>query len=118
MAVHAHPTDPRDITWEGHAGTYRVYFWDPAGACAEWRLTGVTNVYEVLDWASAHRAPGHRVQIFIEIEHTTRGMLQINGAGPQPPVDAADPPRSDSTSVFGCGHAPGPDPAPDSGREH
>lgn len=52
MSLHARPVDPRDVTVEIAAPTFRVYFWCASTdlACREFEVTGA-DVDAVIEWA-------------------------------------------------------------------
>jgi hypothetical protein len=79
--------DPRDVTWEVEHPTYRVYFWSSDGAaCAEWRVTDVADVHQVLAWADQHVEDAWGYQVFIEVApESGLGLLRLRGADPTAP---------------------------------
>jgi hypothetical protein len=69
--MEAQPVDPIDTTWEIRDPGYRVYFWaflrgeDSSPTSFEWRITGATDVHEVIAWAERER--GDRTyELFLE----------------------------------------------------
>jgi hypothetical protein len=88
--------DPRDIQWEEDVPTYRVYFWaggaggsaheaTPALSSEEWRLTGATDVEEVLAWATGPTGRGRVFQLYVEAAaaHARPGLLRLAGPAEQ-----------------------------------
>lgn len=57
--------DPRYTTELDDHPSYRVDFWTGDSANDEWRLTGASDVAEVLEWA-AERAGGRSVVVYAE----------------------------------------------------
>jgi hypothetical protein len=92
--MEAAQVDPRDISWEVGAPTYRVYFWSRvdvspgvAAGCAgwvadEWRLTRARDVHEVLTWAEQRRG-GRSYTLYAEFGGED-GMGMVNLAGIDP----------------------------------
>jgi hypothetical protein len=87
--------DPRDTRWEVDWPVYRVYFWHqppaPAGVaqehvmwhCDEYRLTDVTDVEEVLDWARNHARSDQTFVIYVEQRDGQRsGLVRLFGVDP------------------------------------
>jgi len=84
--VHANEVDPRDIRWEEDSPAYRVYFYTSGGSSYEWRLTGATDVHEVLAWATGPDGRGRRFQLFVEWSTGEgRGLLRLAGDDPNAP---------------------------------
>jgi len=81
--MEAHPVDPRDIEIECDATAYRVYFWSGDGAeCAEFELTGVHDLHQVLAWAKA-KADDRLPEIFVRHDHGhERGLIRLAGGRP------------------------------------
>ncbi|MCS6521319.1 hypothetical protein [Curtobacterium citreum] len=65
--LRAEQVDPRDVQVEVDDPVYRVYFTDEGGASDEYRLTGATDVREVLRWGTANAA-GRSFQLFVETD--------------------------------------------------
>lgn len=63
--MRAAPVDPRYTTELDDHPSYRVDFWTGDSANDEWRLTGASDVAEVLEWA-AERAGGRSVVVYAE----------------------------------------------------
>lgn len=96
--------DPRDVTWEDDAPTYRVYMWhrpDPPpdiGAsemgywCDEYRLTEASDIHEVLAWAEKNVPDGDTYTLYVESSDqfgTGRGpgLLLLAGVDPTVSLD-------------------------------
>ncbi|MDT0276394.1 hypothetical protein [Blastococcus goldschmidtiae] len=77
--MHAASVDPRDTRWEEPSPVYRVYFWD-RGSSYEWRLTGATDVHEVLARATGPAGRGRAFELFVETS-TGQGPGLIHLAG-------------------------------------
>lgn len=93
--MHAATLDPRDIRWEQDLPTYRVYFYERAAlgpeeedghsswGAYEWRLTGATDVHEVLAWATGPEGRGRRFELFVEWSTAEgTGLLRLAGENP------------------------------------
>lgn len=90
--------DPRDVRWEHHSTTYRVYFWrqimapsaeagaqggDAGWQCDERRITRATDVHEVLHWAARYATDG-TFTVYAETTTATGevGLLRLAGTNP------------------------------------
>jgi hypothetical protein len=93
--VISQPVDPRDIEWEVVRPVYRVYFWQrqpaPPGIpdehmgyqCEEHRLSGASDVHQVLEWAAATARPEQTFTLYVEHTHDGRaGLIQLAGTDP------------------------------------
>jgi hypothetical protein len=87
--------DPRDAEWEVDQPVYRVYFWHqppaPPGVaqedvmyhCAEYRLTEVADLVEVLDWARRTARADQTFTLYVEHRAAGRlGLIQLLGVDP------------------------------------
>lgn len=91
--------DPRDVTWEDEAPTYRVYMWHrpdpPHGVdasdmgywCDEYRLTDASEVHEVVAWAEANTPAGDTFTLYVESNRNAGpdegpGLLRLAGVDP------------------------------------
>ena len=94
----AEPIDPRDTSWEIDLPVYRVYFWrqqpPPPGiaqeamgyASAEYRLTGVEDVDEVLAWARRTAEPEQTFTLYVEHrDGDLLGLIRLAGIDPTGP---------------------------------
>lgn len=81
--VEIQPVDPRDISFEWDADTYRVYFWSLDGLrCDESELIGADDAREVIEWADG-KARGRVPEIFVRHDHPPeRGLIRIAGHRP------------------------------------
>ena len=82
----ARSVDPRYTNSEDLSPTYRVDFWDEDGASDEWRLTEVTDVHEVFDWANSN-ARGRQASVCVEYSYLSEGegttvLLRLSGPDP------------------------------------
>lgn len=92
--------DPCDVEWEVKQPVYRVYFWHqqpaPPGVpqehmgyeCDPHRLTGASDVHEVLRWASHTARPEQSFTLYVEHENGERGRWLSHLAGIDPTVPA------------------------------
>ncbi|MFS3127734.1 hypothetical protein ACLM5J_04940 [Nocardioides sp. Bht2] len=87
--------DPRDIDWKSDRPAYRVYFWKlppaPLGVaqeqvmwhCDEYRLTGATDVDEVLGWAREQVKAEQTFVVYVECGGPPRkGLVRLWGVDP------------------------------------
>ena len=87
--------DPRDTQWEADWPVYRVYFWHQPPApprvaqehamwhCDEYRLSEVTDVEEVLDWARNRARADQTFVIYLEQRDAERsGLVRLIGVDP------------------------------------
>lgn len=80
--MRAAPVDPRYVTQEDDHPTYRVDFWTGGVANDEWRLTGASDIAEVLEWA-AERAAGRSVVVYVEcVLHDGVRLVRLSGQDP------------------------------------
>lgn len=77
----AQPIDPRDTSWRIDTPPYRVYFFDEHHAADEWRLDGVTDVYQAISWADEHAA-GRTYVLYVEVAENGRGLVRLVGTDP------------------------------------
>ena len=82
MTIHATAIDPTDASWLDNSPTYRVYFFDSAGAADEWRLSCAGSVDEVITWAN-DTAGGRLFVMYVEYR-TERGIGIIRLSGRDP----------------------------------
>ncbi|MCS5487359.1 hypothetical protein NY588_09490 [Curtobacterium flaccumfaciens pv. beticola] len=74
--LRAEQVDPRDVQVEVDAPVYRVYFTGGGGATDEYRLTGATDVREVLEWGTTNAA-GRSFQLFVETDGSGGRRLDL-----------------------------------------
>jgi hypothetical protein len=107
--VHTESVDPRDAEWESRTPVYRVYFWhrqapfrdisaeDMGWECDEYRLTGASDVHEVIAWAGERLPDGDRYELYLEQSDAGRlGIVRLAGIDP-----------TDNTGDGSDGHARG-----------
>lgn len=86
------PVDIAESRWVEDQPTYQVHFWtklnDPGPPFAPlwskdaYRLAGVTDVHDVLEWAKA-RANGREIAIYAEVDRGhDRGDVRLVGVDP------------------------------------
>lgn len=86
----AHLIDPRDVDWEVTAPVFRVEFWShgadrdhvprekQALSCDTYRLTGVSDVRDVMAWANEQSGDATRTAIYVESSaHTSLGLILV-----------------------------------------
>ena len=77
--------DPRDQTWEVGRPSYRVYFYDAAGASDEHEVRGA-DVAVVIDWAELKK--GERTYVLYAcVAHDGLGLVRLAGSDPNEPAD-------------------------------
>lgn len=86
------PVDPRDQRWEQGRARYRVAVWNAAyHGCADYEITEVTDVEEVLRWARENTPSGghHRVAVVSDYDEKHLGLIVIAGDADPPSVTAS-----------------------------
>lgn len=86
-------TDPR--TYRGHEfdepAAYWVLLWDKQDGSDEYRITGASNIFEVLGWAARQAGKHQRYAIYVEsgspYDPTDRHMTMVVGDDPNIPED-------------------------------
>lgn len=84
-------TDPR--LFKGHeyddVFAYWVIFWNERNDSDEYRITGASNIFEVLAWASQHAGKCLRYGVWVEsgssFEPRDRHMTMVVGSDPNNP---------------------------------
>jgi hypothetical protein len=87
--------DPRDIEWEVEQPIYRVYYWHqppaPPGIrqsdvmyhCEEHRISGASDVNEVLAWARSTARPEQTFVLYVEhMQDGSAGLIRLAGVDP------------------------------------
>lgn len=102
--MHIEGVDPRDIRWEKVDPVYRVYFWHQPGVpvedrredvmyrCDEHRITGASDVHEVIAWAEQTAQPEQTYVLYVEHrDHGRRdelGLILLAGVDPTVPDES------------------------------
>ncbi|MGW8378501.1 hypothetical protein [Streptomyces sp. ODS28] len=79
----ARQVDPRYVRWEDGEPSYRVDFWDRAGAeCDEWIIEGADDVGDVMRWAH-EKANGREFVVYAQCQVDGEfGLLRLHGREP------------------------------------
>jgi hypothetical protein len=86
--------DPRDTEWQVDRPRYRVVMWeraeepsvsapDPGFRAAEFELSEVRDIEEVLSWAGERSRPGVTVAVYALLDlDGKRGLVRLSGSDP------------------------------------
>jgi hypothetical protein len=90
VPLSAHLIDPRDVDWEITAPVFRVEFWSQGAdrdhvprekqalRCDTYRLTGASDVRDVMAWARDQSVDATRTAIYVESSaHTSLGLIMV-----------------------------------------